>query len=103
MLKLMPEPKFTANVALTIPGKEEPAVVQITYKYMTRTQVFQYFESMKGKKDAEALKELITGWEGFDEKYTPANLELLLEHYPAAATELITAYTRNLMESRVKN
>ena len=103
MLKLMPEPKFTANVSLTVPGNADPAVVQITFKYMTRTQVFDFFESMKGKKDAEALKELIMDWEGFDEKYTPKNLEILLEHYPAAATEIISAYTRNLMESRVKN
>jgi hypothetical protein len=103
MLKLTPKPTFEADVKLTVPGQAEPGTITVTWKYMPKKALLDFFEAKKGADDAEALHELIAGWKGIDAEYNADNLKALLDNYPAAALELMTAYQKQVFESRVKN
>ena len=103
MLKIVPEPTFKANVQITVPGQEDTASVELTFNYMPKTKALEFFSEMKGKTDVEALTTLIAGWDGFDVPFSKAALETFLDNYPAAAFEIIQAFNRNLLESRIKN
>lgn len=102
-LKLQPNPTFTAKALITVPGEEKQAPVQITFKHLARGQIKDYFANLDGKTDGEALGEIITNWDGIDEKYSPEALLEFLDNYPAAGGELFECFRQNLMESRRKN
>ena len=103
MLKLTPEPKFAAPVLLTVPGQESPAEIHVTFKYLSRKDLVSFYEGLKDRTIAEALGDIVQDWEGVDAKFTAKALETLLDNYPAAGSELLAAYQRQLFESRVKN
>lgn len=103
MLKITPDPTFKADVKISVPGQEEPAIVKMVFVYKTRVEMFEFLEAQKEKPLTDTLAEVITDWEGFDQKYSKENLVLFLENYPAASLEIWTAYNKQLFESRVKN
>lgn len=103
-LKLQPNPTFTANAELSVPGQEKTARVAVTFKHLSKNKIKDFFGNLEGKTDADALGEIITGWgDGIDEKYSPEALAELLDNYPAAAGELFECFRSNLLESRRKN
>lgn len=103
MFKLTPNPTFTAKVPLSVPGQDKPANVDIEFKHLSRPKIKTYFEGLEGKTDTDALGEIIIGWKGIDEDYSPEALQELLDNYPAAAGELFEAFRKELMEARRKN
>lgn len=102
-LKLQPNPTFTATAELSVPGQEKTARVTVTFKHLARNKIQEYFKGLEGKTDADALGEIMVGWDGIDEKFSPEALAELLDNYPAAAGELFESFRTNLMESRRKN
>lgn len=103
MFKLQPNPTFKSKVALSVPGSDKPITVGITFKHLSRPQIKDYFAALDGKTDAEALGEVITGWDDIDGEFSQDNLQALLDNYPTAGGELFEAFRRDLMESRRKN
>ena len=105
MFKLQTNPTFTAKVPISVPGQAKPVDVDIEFKFLTRKKVAAFFERLReeGMEDAKALSEIIVGWKGVDEAYSPEALETLLDNYPAASRDLFSAFSRELMESRSKN
>jgi hypothetical protein len=103
MLKLNPSPTFKADVPLTEPGKAEPTIVKITFRYKTRKEVEEFGEAVKDLPVAKALAEVIADWEGIDAECNAENIAVLCENYLPAGLELLTAYYRELSISRVKN
>lgn len=103
MFKLQPNPTFTSQVQISVPGKADQATITVTFKHLSKPQIKTYFEGVQGKTDAEALSEIITDWEGIDAKFNAESLQTLLENYPASGGELYEAFRINLMESRRKN
>jgi hypothetical protein len=109
MIKLIPDPTFDALVSLTVVGLLEPIKLPMTFRHMASDKVQDWFKSNEGKKPAEALSEIIDGWNGVmgeDGKnvpYSPEALDTLLKNYPAATLEIVRAWQTELNESRVKN
>ena len=103
MLTLDPNPTFDAQVKLTVPGASAPATVGITFKYQAKSQLDSWLADIVSKPDAEALADVVIGWSEIAAPFTPENLGKLLDKYPASGRELLDAYFRNLVESRVKN
>lgn len=103
MFKLNPNPTFSARVPLSIPGQAKPSTVDIEYRHFSKTAIKSFFENLEGKTDAEALHQIIVGWKGFDEAFSEEALAVLVDNYPTAATELFTAFRKELMEAREKN
>lgn len=103
MFKLSPNSSFWAKVQLSVPGNEKPVVVELEFKYQSKTALKNYFDSLENKKDAEALGEIVLNWKGVDAEFSRENLETLLENYSAAAREIFMAYQREILEAKVKN
>ena len=102
MLKINPDPTFTVDVEITIPGKRETGTIPLTFKYLTRDELRVFWDDNKGKPDTEVMSQLILGW-GLGEEFTQGNLETFFKNYPVAAIEIAGDYQRLLLESRVKN
>lgn len=103
MFKLNPNPTFKAKAQITVPGEAKPVAIEVTFKHLTRTKIKAYFEGLEGKSDADALGEILVGWSGVDEDYSPEALAELLDNYPSAAAELFDCFRRELLEARAKN
>lgn len=103
MFKLQPNPTFTTPVMLSIAGQATPVVVEFTFKYLSRDEIKDFWRDLEGKTDIEALGEMVVGWKGVDAEFSKANLDALLNNYPASASEIFTAFRVALLESRVKN
>ena len=103
MFKITPKPKFNTTVQLSVPGSDKPAAITVEFKHLSKSGLKEYFAGLDGKSDADALAEIITGWQGVDLEFSPEALGQLLDNYPAAAGELFEAFRRELMEARRKN
>lgn len=109
MLKLTPNPVFKADAKLTVPGEVSPAVVKFTFRHKTLAEAQKWFAANEGMPRADALDELIAGWEGVEDDhgapvaYSKDALTALLANYAAATGEITTAYLRELTASRIKN
>lgn len=109
MLKLNPNPTFSADVRITVPGEITPAVIKIEYRHMTVAAAAAWWEENKKKPRVDALAQIIASWEGVNDAndhpsvFSPITLGALLENYPAATAEIIQAYWRELTASKVKN
>lgn len=103
MLKLNPKPTFDADVKITVPGQTEAGTIKLTFKYMPKKAWADFLESHKSDLDDVVIPELIVGWKGMDVDYTTENLGIFLDNYPASASEIIHAYIKLVLESRVKN
>jgi hypothetical protein len=103
MLKLTPDPTFTANVPLTVPGREQPVTIQMEFKYVAGEESLKLFDEIATKTNVEAILMFTTGWKKVDAPFSPEALGKLLDNYPNASTEIFAAYQKNLLESRVKN
>lgn len=105
MFKLQPNPTFKAEVA--IPTVEGEGKITFEFKHKGRKALKEYIDSLgegeNAREDADALGELIAGWSGVDEKYSPEALTTLLDAYPGASRAIFEAYNRALLEGRSKN
>ena len=57
----------------------------------------------KAMTEDELVSEIVIGWKGIDAEFNAENLQVFLNNYPAAAWDIINAYSRLVHESRVKN
>ncbi|QKJ67484.1 hypothetical protein HQN60_12635 [Deefgea piscis] len=108
MFKLTPKPTFKAKVGLTMPGQEKQVEVTIEFKHLPRPQVKEFFETLEGKKDHEALGEIIVDWAGIVDDgaavpFDSVALETLCTNYPTAAADLFVGFRKSFLESRAKN
>ena len=114
--KLNPAPQFAAAVQLTVPGQADTAVLSLTFRHQGRKALdawvkrpSQIADGAPALNDAEYLAEVIVGWDGVLDgqggplPFSPTAFAELLDAYPAAGTEIFTAYVKALTESRAKN
>lgn len=107
-IKINPAPRFTVDVALSIPG-QDPAAVKVSFRHKTAQQYADWARPLEGRTDAAWLAEVIEDLGPIlDDQdqvvpYSPAQLAVLLSHYPSAAAELARAYGRALWEGRRGN
>ena len=103
MFKINPNPTFKATVQISVPGSDKPAAITVDFKHLSKSALRDYFSSLEGKTDTEALASVITGWQGIDADYSADALGQLIDNYPASAGELFEAFRRELLEARRKN
>lgn len=103
--KLKANPTFKSVVVIPLPDGE--GKITFEFKHKGRKALKDYFESLgegeNAREDVDALGELIAGWEGVDEAYSPDALATLLDSYPGAARAIFESYNRALVEGRSKN
>lgn len=102
---LQPKPTFTGEV--TIPTPVGDGKVTFEFKHMGRKALKAFFDGLgegeTARPDEEAILDLVAGWEGVDEKFSPEALGTLLDNYPGAARGIFEAYNRGLFEGKQKN
>ncbi|MDP2808639.1 MAG: phage tail assembly chaperone [Rhodocyclaceae bacterium] len=103
VFKLKPNPTFKARVPVSVPGEAVSPEIVVEFRALGKKAVVDYFRSLGGKSDAEALAGIVVGWEGVDADYSAETLAQLLDNYPAAAADLFEAYRRELLEAKRKN
>lgn len=109
MIKLTPNPTFKVEALLPVPGEEKPGAIELTVRWMSRTDREKWFQAAKDKDDAEALHEVIADWSGpVDEAGQPVpysldGLRTLCNHYEKVARSFIGAIAQGYSEGRVKN
>jgi hypothetical protein len=106
--RIDPSPTFFAPARITVPGATEPGVISCEWRHKTRKEFKCWLESLANKTDADALEEVIVGWDVVDSKGAPVPfcreaLESLLDRYFPAGGELFDAYVKALHESRLGN
>ena len=105
MFVLQPKPTFKMDVV--IPTTQGEGKIKFEFKHKGRKELKVFFESLgegEGmREDKDALLDLIVGWEGVDEKFSPEALEVLLDNYHGAARAIFEAYNRGLFEGKQKN
>ena len=108
MLKLNPDPTFTDDVEITVPGQKEPGTIPMTFKYRSRTEYKEFLDGLEEKKKGKektfpaVFSEFVLGW-GLEEEFNSKNIETFLDNYPVAYQEIFTFYSKMLLVSRVKN
>jgi hypothetical protein len=109
MIKLTPNPTFPVDIELPVPGEAEPGKLTLHVRWMSRTDRQAWFEAAKQKEDADALHEVLAGWEGpVDESgapvpYTLDALKALLNNYEKVTDRVVKAIAQGYREGRVKN
>jgi hypothetical protein len=110
MFTLTPNPTFTTDVNLTVPGAAEPVKLTVTFRHKGRKSLADWIKRPKVMadagspvNDAQYLNEIIAGWEGPDQPYSIEALDELLDAYQPSGQELFEAYVHALTESRAKN
>lgn len=115
MLKLNPKPTFDADVKITVPGQSEAGTMKLTFRYLPKAESRALMKRLVEEKDEngdvvqkaitedELVSEIVVGWKGIDADFNAENLLTFLNNYPAAAWDIINAYSHLVHESRVKN
>lgn len=106
MLKINPDPTFTADVEISIPGQEETGSARFTFKYKDRDDLEEFNSRIReasGKDDRALLAEILVGWDIEGAEFNQENLGIFLKNYPTASGEILTRYYSLTIKSRVKN
>ena len=104
MLKLTPNPTFTAPVEIHVPGAGKIKVPFVfAYKDKDEYKAFTD-EAASGKKDdVSVCLEIVKGWENCDVPYSPEALGSLLKKYHNAGTAIFATYVSELTGARLGN
>lgn len=117
MLRIKPEPTFSAEIKVTVPGQEEPGTIYLTFNYKTAQELDEHYDKFKPKEgekgaklskrelakyNAQVMFGLIEGWD-LGEEYSLKNLTEFFTNYSVAPLEITAEYQRLLYTSRVKN
>jgi len=120
MFCIVPNPTFTCDVPLSVPGSDKSISIKITFKHKNRAELAAYqaravdVAMQADAPDAQEqfaayVAEVVDGWIGVvgaDSKplpYTPANLAQLIQAFPAAGAEIVRRYAQQLGHARAGN
>ncbi|MBI3096338.1 MAG: hypothetical protein HYY97_15830 [Rhodocyclales bacterium] len=102
MLAKQPKATFKADVEISIAGGGVE-IIKVEYRYFTRKQMAAWAADLSKKTPLECLTEVMVGWSDYEEAYSPAALEEMLDNYPTSERELFNVFRRELLESKAKN
>lgn len=108
MIRLIPNPTFKARVKFTQPGADD-AQAEFEFRHKSPVALLAWWQAAQERPVPEALADVVIGWKGvIDENgdevpYTPDGLAAFIAAHTTRTDELLTAYLREMTESRQKN
>ena len=104
MLKLQPNPTFTAKVGIPVPGGE-PVQIKLTFKHMTRAALEQFLtgEEAAKRSDVDTVLAIVDAWDGVDAPYNRESVDAALSQYHAFARSVVSAWVTELTQARLGN
>ena len=104
MLKLTPNPTFTAPVEIHVPGSGKIKVPFVfVYKDKDEYKAFTDEAASGKKEELDILLEIVKGWENCDIPYSPEALGTLLKKYHGSGPAIFAAYVNELTGARLGN
>lgn len=112
MFRLQANPTFSAPVRITVPGADEPATVQFTFRHKGRKALAQFRNRIEAEKldDVDVLMEVVADWsediknpDGVPVPFTREALQELIDAYHNATREIWDGYLLALGEARAGN
>lgn len=105
MFKLDPHPTFPATVQITRPGRES-LPLKVVFKHKKATELQAFLDGATGRTDTSILEEMVDSIDASEKDAAMSDadfLRSLADAYPAARSDLLHTYLRELTESRAKN
>lgn len=110
-LSIVPNPVFTIQVSLTVPGAAQRVPMEFTFRHLGRRKLRAWREKAAEHADNDAvwLGEVIANWGGpLDSEGTPVpfsveRLDELLDAYPSSGVEILQAFLNALSGARLGN
>lgn len=104
MLKLTPNPTFTAPVEIHVPGSVKIKVPFIfVYKDKDEYKAFTDEAATGKNEELDILLEIVKGWENCDIPYSPEAFATLLKKYHGSGPAIFAAYVNELTGARLGN
>lgn len=107
-IKLIPDPTFTAKVAVPVPGKGE-VEVEFTFKHRTRDEMQAFVKRVNirdgeegAMTDQQLVMECASGWELAD-TFSEASVAEFVRQYIGGPTAVFEAYVAEMAGARLKN
>jgi hypothetical protein len=100
-LTLDPAPTFSAPVPIPIHGGE-PVSVSMTFRHRTKTEINEWRDTLSDKEDADAILDMIVGWE-LDDELSRENVVRLTENYSGSTMAILRTYLAEITQARIKN
>lgn len=91
MFKIQPNPTFWAVAQIPVTGGD-PVPLEVEYKHRTVDELQAFANSMRDRPPAEVCADMIVGWKGADEEFSPTALAQLLQNYALAADTFAAQY-----------
>ena len=102
MFKLNPNPTFEYTVPISIPGGES-LPLRVVFKHKKKSELKEFMASA-GRSDSEMLTEMIHACKDKPDDVSLSDYLLeVTENYPAASSDILRSYLKELSESRIKN
>lgn len=102
MFSLAKKNTFKTKVHIPVPGQKD-GIVEFEFNYMDRDQIVNFQASLTGRDDDESLIEIVIGWNGVDEDFSPESFSKLLKNYPGAAGAIWGKYLDEVRFAKTKN
>ena len=105
MFKRDPNPTFTATVPITVPGGDSQPL-KLVFKHKTAKALQDFLANAAGRTDTDMLAEMVASVDASAKQDNETDADCLADianKYPAARSDILRSYLRELTESRSKN
>lgn len=102
-LKLAHAPTFKTEVKIPTPAGE-PVAVEFEFVWLNRKAMVEFADDCDRKdlSDADLVLKIAKSW-GFEDEFNAENMAYLLDEYPAAGVEILSAFYQAYNGAREKN
>ena len=105
MFKRDPNPTFPATVLVSVPGRDALPLA-LVFKHKTTADLQGFLANALGRTDADMLADMVASVDPADKLPGETDADFLAEvclKYPAARSDILRTYLRELTESKLKN
>jgi Phage tail assembly chaperone len=105
MFKRDPNPTFKATVPISVPGGDALPLA-LVFKHKTSVQLQDFLANAMGRTDADMLADMVASVDPAAKLPDESDADFLAAittSYPAARSDILRTYLRELTESKLKN
>ncbi len=103
MLKLQPDPTFTAKVDIPTPWGAQTIKMDFKYRDAEEFEAFTKAESENTRANEEVIMDIAAGWHNVDGEFNAENVKLLCKKYHQAAKAIVDTWIMQNTQARLGN
>lgn len=104
-LSLVPNPLFSVDVGIPIPGVKEPTPVAFEFKHKGKTALNAFRETVDFSADGITVahvREMASSW-GIEDEFSDENIGKLLEEFPGSGLAIYARFMGELQDAKLGN